>query len=326
MHWPSLGIGVALGLALLGPLLLLATRRTERRVRRLTERTRAAERLAELGQLTGGLAHEIKNPLSSVGLNIQLIQEDLRALPANSGADAAAANSKTGAAPGDPTDHLARVRRRMDSLARETLRLRHILDDFLRFAGRVRLECQPTDLSALVRELIDFFAPQLQEAHIRLRTLLPDQPLIAWVDPGLLKQALLNLLINATQAITEARAHAAEGQTGTSDTPRGSNGGEEVILRLQRIKDAKQEWVQLHVIDTGPGIDSEHQGQVFQPYFSTKRSGTGLGLPTTRRIVEEHGGTITVHSELGKGSDFVISLPVQPPPEASTPAPDAARH
>jgi signal transduction histidine kinase len=340
MSWPSLWIGVSLGVVLTIPWLVLATRRTERRVRHLTERARAAERLAELGQLTGGLAHEIKNPLSSVGLNIQLIQEDLRALladppeaPHPSEPPAAGAPARPAPAAG-PGDRLARVRHRMDALARETLRLRHILDDFLRFAGRVRLERQPTDIAALVRELIDFFSPQLVEAKVRLRTLLPDQPLIVWVDPGLLKQALLNLLINATQAITDARSRAAA--TAESGTPGGESasrrdstttgpgnaGGEELILRLQRLKIAKQEWVQLHVIDTGPGIEPQHRDQIFQPYFSTKRGGTGLGLPTTRRIVEEHGGTIAVHSEPGKGSDFVLTLPVGPP---ATPAPDPAR-
>jgi signal transduction histidine kinase len=216
----------------------------------------------------------------------------------------------------------------MDSLARETQRLRNILDDFLHFAGRVRLERQPTDVTALVRELIDFFTPQLLQARIRLRTLLPDQPLVASVDPGLLKQALLNLLINATQAITGARERAAQAANpdpapGAAGDSGNGSAGEELIIRIQRAKHAGQELVQIHVIDTGPGIEPGRVEQVFQPYFSTKKTGTGLGLPTARRIVEEHGGTITVHSEPGKGSDFVITLPVAPPPASPSAAAQA---
>ncbi len=126
------------------PVAVLAARRFARRVRQLELRARASERLAELGTLTGGLAHEIKNPLSTVGLNIQLLQEDLTDL-------AAAAPQAL------PEDRLGRLNRRFDTLMRETQRLRDILEDFLRFAGRINLESQPTDINSLLDELTDFF-------------------------------------------------------------------------------------------------------------------------------------------------------------------------
>ena len=299
--------GIALGVLLTVPLAVLlamwVNRRTRARVERLAQRTRGAERLAELGKLTGGLAHEIKNPLSSVVLNIQLIQEDLRDL-ASAASIGPTADSSLAFGNGDREDRLGRIQRRVDALTREIQRLRNILEDFLRFAGRVRLELAPTDLGALIRELTDFFSPQALEAKVRIRTQLPEQPAILAADAGLLKQALLNLMINATQAIVEAR------QSGKPTG--GAPDGEELILKVAHARTAGHEEYRIHVIDTGPGIAPDQMGSIFQPYFSTKKTGTGLGLPTARRIIEEHGGSITVHSEVGRGSDFLIAMPIAP--------------
>ncbi|HEX7009598.1 MAG TPA: ATP-binding protein, partial [Phycisphaeraceae bacterium] len=248
------------------------------------------QRLAELGTLTGGLAHEIKNPLSTIGLNMQLLQEDLAQIAASVPPDSPLADS------------LGRVQRRFGSLQRETQRLREILEDFLRFAGRMRLERQPADLNELVDELADFFEPQARAAGVRLRRQLNASPASIHVDASLLKQALLNLLLNATQAMSEARQ---------KSRPHG--GADELILRTERQRSLGQDELLIHVTDTGPGIDNDVLDKLFQPYFSTKRGGSGLGLPTTRRIVEEHGGQIQVHSEVGRGSDFVVRLPLQPP-------------
>ena len=283
----TLLLGVGVGILLVVPIVFLAARRTERRVLRLEKRARAAERLAELGMLTGGLAHEIKNPLSSVGLNIQLVQEDLRGL----------------AGAPETAEKVGRVQRRVDALARETQRLREILDDFLRFAGRMRLDLAVTDINQIIDELVDFYGPAAQASKVRIRTQLSAQPGTLRADASLLKQAMLNLMINATQAMAEARG---------AGKPNG--GGEEIIIRTESGRAANQDEIFIHITDTGPGIAPETLGKIFQPYFSTKRSGSGLGLPTTRRIIEEHGGSITVHSEVGKGSDFILALPVAGPP------------
>lgn len=298
-------VGLALGVLLAIPVAWRWSRRTERRVVQLESRARGAERLAELGTMTGGLAHEIKNPLSTIGLNIQLIQEDLADL-----ADVLppppepAPNETLPQRRGDPPrERLGRIQKRVDGLHRETARLRGILEDFLRFAGRIELDRQPTDLNALCDQLIDFFQPQADEARVNLRPDLAAAPAVANVDASLLKQALLNLLINACQAMTEARE---------KNDPAGGNN--ELILRTARTRNtnAKREEsdeLQIHVTDTGPGIPPDVIKKVFQPYFSNKRGGTGLGLPTTRRLVEEHGGTLTVHSDPGRGTDFIITLP-----------------
>jgi len=296
MFW----IGLAFGVMLTIPLAWFAARRTERRVRRLVRRARAAERLAELGTLTGGLAHEIKNPLSTINLNIQLLQEDLQQLA------------------GEPLLHeeassqLARVLRRFETLGRETQRLREILEDFLKFAGRMKLDLKPLDLHALVEELADFFSPQATAAHINIRTQLAPPPrdgATVLGDASLLKQAILNLLINAAQAMMQARE---DGQP--------SGGNSELILRTERRKIEKHSEWRIHVTDTGPGITSQQAERIFQPYISTKKGGTGLGLPTARRIIEEHGGSLTVHAEPGRGSDFVITLPAHAPESSLPPA------
>lgn len=288
--WSYLFIGLVLGVLVAIPLAGVWGRRTERRVRQLEQRARAAQRLVELGMLTGGLAHEIKNPLSTVGLNVQLLQEDVQAMAGDPGLS-------------EPhQEGLGRVQRRLESLRRETQRLRNILEDFLRFAGRVELDTQPTDIHAMIDDLTDFFEPQAREAKVNLRTQLTAHPAVIPADAPMLKQALLNLLINATQAMTKAREE---------NQPHG--GASELILRTERTKAPGGEELRIHVTDTGPGMTQEVALKVFQPYFSTKRGGTGLGLPTSRRIVEEHGGQITVHSDPGRGSDFTISLPTQTP-------------
>ena len=279
-------IGIGVGVLATVPVVMLAARRTERRVRLLEGRARTAERLAEIGTMTSGLAHEIKNPLSTIGLNAQLIQEDLRDVAQS--------------LPNEPAlqDHMGRIQRRFDSLTRETHRLRDILEDFLRFAGRMKLDLAPADINELVNELSDFFSAQANASNIHIRTQLADSPLIVPADGSLLKQALLNLLINASQAMVEARQ---------GKTPHG--GANELLLRTEAVRVLNQNEVRIHVTDTGPGISKEEQEKIFQPYFSTKRGGTGLGLPTARRIIEEHHGSLTFISEPGRGTDFTISLP-----------------
>ncbi len=285
-----LALGVLIGLvggALLAlPVAWWWTHRTAREVRHLEQRARTAERLAEMGTLTGGLAHEIKNPLSTIGLNLQLLQEDLADL-----------EREAGPVTVDTGDRLSRTRRRLESLRRETDRLRDILEDFLRFAGRMKLDRQPEDLHAVVQELVDFFEPQTLAAGLQLRTQLLANPSTVSVDAALLKQAILNLLINATQAMQQAREK--EVSTG---------GARDLIIRTERPRSPADE-IELHVIDTGPGMSADVREKIFHPYFSTKRGGTGLGLPTSRRIIEEHGGRLTVHSEPGRGTDFTIALP-----------------
>lgn len=277
--------GLLLGLAM-GALVasLAAARALRRRASRTLEaerRAQASERLAELGSMTSGLAHEIKNPLSTLHLNAQLLREEVL--------DAEL-----------PEETRATVSRRVDALARETMRLKDILSDFLQFAGRMRLDPQPVDLRDLVSELSDFFHPQAASAGVLVRVDLPGVPVVARVDAGLLKQALLNLAINAVQAMNpEGRAE------------RGERRGE-LMFRLEL--DSTGDDARLSVIDNGPGIPEERRATLFRPYASTKPGGTGLGLATTRRIVEEHGGSVKLFNGPQGGACFTLTLPLAGPP------------
>jgi signal transduction histidine kinase len=262
----ALAIGLTIALLVIAGASKRLRKQTERAVKAEAEAIRSA-RLAEVGALTGVLAHEIKNPLSTVGLNLQLLQEDLAT-----------------------TDGAGeRLRNRLDTVQRETTRLRDILDDFLRYAGKLELDRKPADLNRILEELGDFFDPQAQLQRVQLRLRLHPSPVMAEVDSKAIKQAVLNLMINAVQAMS------AQG-----------NGGE-LILSVMPQADAR---AVIDVIDTGPGIPADALDKVFQAYYSTKSGGTGLGLAMARRIAEEHGGELTVRSDVGKGTDFSLSLPL----------------
>ena len=266
--WTWLIAGTALGAVSVLPFMIWRHKRDEKRTAEATDRAQASERMAEIGQMTSGLAHEIKNPLSTVGLNAQLLSEDIEHLDI------------------DEVEK-GRLTKRLDSLSREVERLRGILDDFLQFAGRMKLHKERTNLCEALSELEDFYHPQCDSEGVVMRMELPHQELYADVDQSLLKQAVLNLLINATQAM------------------QGSE-GKELIVRLEE----KNGEARIHVIDTGPGIEQERIDEIFHPYVSNKRGGTGLGLPTTLRIAQEHNGHITVDSSLGNGSDFTVHIPL----------------
>jgi signal transduction histidine kinase len=252
-------VGAAIALALS----LRAARTREVRAR-VSERTSIeATRRGEMVDMANGLAHEIRNPLSTVALNAQLLREDIL--------DATL-----------PEEESGRLVRRVDALAREAARLKDILEDFLRFAGRMQLDAQPTDLREVLAELADFFAPQAQASGVIIRVQSPDAPVIQCVDTALLKQALLNLMINAVQALEQVPA-----------------GSRELMLRLEPSGT-------IHVTDTGPGVAADRVGEIFRPYISTKKGGTGLGLPVANRIIQEHGGRIVVYPAPGRGADFAI--------------------
>jgi len=291
MAWGSFALGLVAGgaVALLATASLLTRRLV--RLRAAEERARRQERLAELGALTGGLAHEIKNPLSTIGLNVQLASE-------------AITDSQL------PDDDKATLVRRVETVSREATRLANILNDFLRFAGRIKLAPVDADAREVIEELVDFYRPQCELHRVVLRADLPPSPAHARIDPALVKQALLNLLINATQAMA---AH--------ESPPR------ELLVRLEppsagaSARDTVVRDIVIHVIDTGPGIPPDKHAEIFRPYVTGRKGGSGLGLAVTRRIVEEHGGRIELFSEPGRGSDFVVRLPIAGPAET---APDGA--
>lgn len=233
--------------------------------------------------MTGGLAHEIKNPLSTIGLNAQLLAEAVGELQV-------------------AEDARGRLTRRVQALRREADRLRDILADFLEYAGELRLEPVVTDLNEPAADLADFFLPQAEQQGVRLRVQQAGEPLRASIDPPRIKQAALNLLLNAAQALS-AQA--------PDNRPR------EIILATERRQHPGGDpEVVLRVTDTGPGMDEATLARVFDPYFTTRSGGTGLGLPTARRIVEGLGGQVEVHSEPGRGTSVAMVFPEVSEPDA----------
>jgi signal transduction histidine kinase len=234
------------------------------------------KQLEELSKLTGALAHEIKNPLSTIKVNLKLVGEDLEG--------AYVTQSGTGAQKTD--QRFARALRKIAVIQKETDRLEQILDGFLRYIGKTELQLASVDINSLVSDMVDFYLPQALSHSITLRQGLHNKALICRVDADMLKQVILNLFINAQQAM--------------------SGGGELMIRTDRREKDAV-----IQVSDTGSGIAADKLPKIFDIYYSSRPQGSGLGLSTARKIVEAHNGSITVDSELGKGTSFTIRLPIQ---------------
>ncbi len=173
----------------------------------------------------------------------------------------------------------------MAVVQKETDRLEQILDGFLRYVDRTELRLVPIDINELVGDMIDFYSPQAYSHSIKIRQGLHDGPLVCKVDADMLKQAILNLFINAQQAMDE---------------------GGELMIRTTR----EQDRAVITIGDTGTGIAAERLPHIFDAYYSSRPHGTGLGLPTAKKIVEAHKGQIGVRTEPGKGTLFTIKLPL----------------
>jgi signal transduction histidine kinase len=225
------------------------------------------QRLAQLGALLAGFAHEVRNPLSTIGLNLQLVLEDFR--------EPETARDK-------------RTQKRLSTVEAEVRRLQKILEEFLSFARAPAPRLAPVDLNQRLQALVEFHEPEMREHGIALRFYPSADVGEILADWDHLQAAFGNLLRNARDA-----------------TPAGG----EILVSTRREGPV----VLASVTDTGTGMAPEVQARVFEPYFSTKKAGTGLGLPTVRAIVEEHGGTLSMQSEVGKGTQFTMRLPAGGP-------------
>ncbi len=221
------------------------------------------EHLAEVAELAGGFIHEVKNHVSTLNLNLQLLAEDFA----------------------EPqTTRERRAKQRIDRLLRQSEKLVEVSNDFLRFVRSQEPKKEPTRVEDIASEMIDFFGPTARAANITIKLYpAPGLPPVQ-LDRELFKQALLNLMLNAEQAMPE---------------------GGEIVLQTR----LDGELVCLDVIDTGTGIEADELKKIFRPFHTTKPGGTGLGLATTRKIVQAHSGEIEVQSEPGHGTKFTIRLP-----------------
>jgi len=234
----------------------------------LEEKVRRSNRLAALGELAAGVAHEVRNPLATIRGFLQLLPTEF----------------------GDPDfreECSTRLIREIDRLARLT-------DELLELSRPIRPDPSRTALRTIMEEVLNEQTPFLQEAAISVSGAAEEAPPLP-LDQERVKQVLLNLVINARQAMPQ--------------------GG-----RLEwRLENCREAWgpndeptpsVRLAIIDTGSGIEDRHLESLFDPFFTTKDHGTGLGLAICHRIIEEHGGVIRVASALGRGTTFTLYFPV----------------
>jgi two-component system, NtrC family, sensor kinase len=218
-----------------------------------------SERLAAIGRMAAHIAHEVRNPLSSIGLNAELLEEELQQKP-----DGA---------------KLCRA------IQHEVDRLNALTQEYLRFARLPQPKLERQDLRPSLASLLDFIREDARSRGVTLVATLPDVLPSLDVDEGQLRQALLNLCRNALEAMP---------------------GGGTLTVRAT----AAGQRLEISVGDTGGGIAAEHLPRIFEPFFSTKEHGTGLGLALTQHIVAAHGGTISIDSGPGRGTEFVVRLPL----------------
>lgn len=246
-------------------------------LKKLEARMRQTERLAGLGTLAAGMAHEIRNPLSAIKVFVQLLPRKL-----------------------DKPSFLEKFHR---TVPREVERINRLIEDLLELARAPRYEFEIVEIGSLVDQSLDLFEEQLLENNIRCRIDLPDEVPLVWADPDQLAKAFNNLILNAMQAMTDG------GQlTIRADSlPPGRSGPS--ANTKDPAEEAGQSWLSLFFQDTGTGISSEDLKSIFNPFFTNKDTGTGLGLAITHKVITEHGGEIEVESTVGIGSQFIIRLP-----------------
>jgi PAS domain S-box-containing protein len=220
-----------------------------------------SERLAALGRITAGVAHEVKNPLNSMRLWLENLKESL------------------------PPETDGSAQQAVQVLDKEIDRLDAVVKRFLDFTRPMDVRLEPTQLADILRGVIEVAQPQLQKSNVQVAQLLPIDVPEVYVDRGLLKQAVLNLVLNAVEAMP---------------------GGGQLHLVLSR----RGEMAEITVGDTGKGIPAENKQKIFQLFFTTRPGGSGIGLASTFRIVQLHNGSIDFTSEVGRGTTFRIELPL----------------
>lgn len=258
-------------------------------------RDRLINQYNEIARLAGALAHEIKNPLSTIRLNLDLMVEDL-----------------------DPPESQKERRTlvKLETVRGECKRLQNLLDEFLNFARARQLQLRPGNLNKVVQSVLDFFLPAAVESGIDLSAYLANDLPSVMLDEESLYRALLNLIINAQQAICHSAdktpQSAADSRKPVISTDSASPNESGYIGRILVRTHAQGDCVVLEIIDDGPGMNKAVWQKCFDAFYSTKRGGSGLGLPTVKQVVEAHGGTIELQSEEGKGTRFTIVFPLLP--------------
>jgi two-component system sensor histidine kinase AtoS len=240
-------------------------------LKKLEARIRQAERLAALGTLAAGMSHEIRNPLSTIKTFVQLLPKKI-----------------------DKPGFLEKFQR---TVPREINRINQLVEDLLDLARTPKYRFAAIDIKSLLKQTIEFVEEELQINHIEcLCELSNDLPLVR-ADVNQLTKAFHNLILNAAQAMETGGRLTIEAFSEKRDT------------HWRQMSTSRNGWVTVVFQDTGPGIPPEAIKNIFNPFFTTKDKGCGLGLAITHKVITEHGGFIELTSRLGQGTRFIIGLP-----------------
>jgi len=219
-----------------------------------------SKKLADLGRITSGIAHEVKNPLNAMVIHLEILRSKL----------------ESGVA--DPTPQL-------EILDSEIKRLDRVVQTFLNFTRPVDVNLAPVDLNSIVSQVVALASTEASERGVKINKQLSTEPMLVKLDSDLLKQALLNIIINGCQAMPEGGPM----KVSTFRAPDGST--------------------RISVSDRGVGIPEEGRERIFNLYYTTRKGGTGIGLAQAFRAVQLHGGSISFQSRVGVGTTFEITLP-----------------
>jgi PAS domain S-box-containing protein len=239
----------------------LVTLRDLDSIENINTQLQVSERLAAVGRITAGVAHEVKNPLNSMRLWLENLKECL------------------------PPETDGAAQQAVHVLDTEIDRLDAVVKRFLDFSRPMDVRLEPTQLANVLNEVLEIAQPQLQKSNVQVAQLIPIGVPEAFVDRALLKQAVLNLVLNAAEAMPE---------------------GGQLQLTLSR----RGEMAEITVGDTGNGIPLENRQKIFQLFFTTRPGGSGIGLASAFRIVQLHNGSIDFTTEVGRGTTFRIELPL----------------
>jgi two-component system sensor histidine kinase HydH len=225
-----------------------------------SQRRQDQEHLAVLGEAAATIAHELKNPVITIGANILRMQKK--------------------AEPGDPTHA------RLGLIYQECQRVELLLKDMVNFSRPIDLNFEPTDVNALVRKVIEMVIPQAEKKQVELSANLDGNLPVVLTDQTRMTQVFYNLIINAVQA---------------------SMPEQRILIRTEK----KRSQISVEFADTGCGIPPDLQPKIFDPFFSTKKDGSGMGLAISKRIVELHQGRLLCQSNPSRGAIFTIFLPIK---------------
>jgi len=242
------------------PIGALLTMRDAESVHRIENEIELSRRLAAIGRLTSGVAHEVKNPINAIVIHLEILRERLLQL--------------------DPE-----TRRHMDIIASEIQRLDRVVKTLVDFTRPIDLRLSEVDLRKLMEEVASLAEPEARQHGVKIVRQEDARPLVARIDSDLVKQALLNVVLNGVQAMPQ--------------------GG-----MLSLSSQAHDNSAKLEIRDQGSGIDPEIRDKIFNLYFTTKKSGSGIGLAVSYRVLQLHNGTLEFDSEAGKGTTFRFILPL----------------